>query len=247
MANERKDYVDFLKAIAIFIVILGHVNCANDSVKELIYSFHMPLFFFSTGLLLKDSYDVVLSKGYIRKKIERLIVPYLVWGLIFSDYSRDNLLKIIYGSYKAIKDTNTLSSIWYIPCLILAELMCCYLIKLSFNKKWLLVLYMCALWCAGAFIPDIDGIHNLGYPWQFNIAFTAAGFIMLGKLWDIYLRDFFKKHIMMQITGLIIGVLMLLTYKINLNNCKFVLMASGRYGNYLLFLVTAVGGCLTVL
>lgn len=51
--NNRLLYVDYMKAIAMILVIMGHVNFANEPVKAWIYSFHMPAFFFCTGLVLK--------------------------------------------------------------------------------------------------------------------------------------------------------------------------------------------------
>lgn len=49
--QERKKYIDILKGIGIFYVILGHVTHTSFLFRY-IYSFHMPLFFSYRGCCL---------------------------------------------------------------------------------------------------------------------------------------------------------------------------------------------------
>lgn len=46
--RERKYWIDYLKAIAIYLVILGHLP-DELHIKWGIYLFHMPLFFIISG------------------------------------------------------------------------------------------------------------------------------------------------------------------------------------------------------
>ena len=50
--RERKYWIDYLKAIAIYLVILGHLP-DELHIKWGIYLFHMPLFFIISGYLYK--------------------------------------------------------------------------------------------------------------------------------------------------------------------------------------------------
>ncbi len=50
--RSRIEWVDIAKGIGIILVIIGHVNTFNSSVKEWIYSFHMPLFFILAGVTI---------------------------------------------------------------------------------------------------------------------------------------------------------------------------------------------------
>lgn len=43
--TKRIEYIDILKGIGIILVVLGHVT-QDKQVFQLIYAFHMPLFFF---------------------------------------------------------------------------------------------------------------------------------------------------------------------------------------------------------
>lgn len=75
--------IDIMKGIAIIAVIVGHIVPGESLGKELIFSFHMPLFFIVAGYLYKP------STSYRKKSIadfRRLIVPYLVVAFIFTIY-----------------------------------------------------------------------------------------------------------------------------------------------------------------
>jgi fucose 4-O-acetylase-like acetyltransferase len=69
----RSLWVDFAKVIGIWLVILGHMHIPGDFIK-IIYSFHMPLFFFISGYLEKDK-DI---KSVIKQGVKTLILPYCI-------------------------------------------------------------------------------------------------------------------------------------------------------------------------
>ena len=53
-SSQRETWVDWYKAILIFLMIVGHAELASDSIQwTLIYAFHMPAFFFISGYLYK--------------------------------------------------------------------------------------------------------------------------------------------------------------------------------------------------
>lgn len=47
----RNDKVDILRGLLIILVVMGHFN--NGIVHDIIFLFHMPLFFVLSGYLLK--------------------------------------------------------------------------------------------------------------------------------------------------------------------------------------------------
>ena len=52
--KTRVNWIDYAKAIAMVLVIFGHIATRN-CLKDWIYSFHMPLFFSLSGITLKIS------------------------------------------------------------------------------------------------------------------------------------------------------------------------------------------------
>ena len=53
MSKKHIEYIDTAKVIGLYLMILGH-GCVNESITQWIYSFHMPLFFFISGMLHND-------------------------------------------------------------------------------------------------------------------------------------------------------------------------------------------------
>ena len=128
--------ITYIKAFGIILVVLGHMNYVNQDIKPLIYSIHMPLFIFVAGLSLKAT---PISKQYIGRKIKRLIIPYYIWALFYSSFSFKNIAKITYGSYEMICSADSLSSLWYLPCLFIALIISKCLVGRT-DKFWKIVL-----------------------------------------------------------------------------------------------------------
>ena len=55
--SKRIEYLDIAKGVGILLVVLGHNDFEVISlfVQRLIYSFHMPLFFFLSGYFLNTA------------------------------------------------------------------------------------------------------------------------------------------------------------------------------------------------
>lgn len=78
----RPNFLDVSKTIGILIVVYGHYawyfnipfeNNAIWNVAHLVTLFHMPLFFFISGLLHKQ----ISFKDDVNKVKQRLMVPYV--------------------------------------------------------------------------------------------------------------------------------------------------------------------------
>lgn len=92
----RLNYIDALKGFAIFLMVMGHAlswsypqgyerTPDNAFIRNLIYAFHMPLFFFMSGYVI-DLYDKIWNMSFcasiIKKRFCSLLVPCVVWFLI---------------------------------------------------------------------------------------------------------------------------------------------------------------------
>lgn len=78
MSKKRYGFIDAAKALGILFIVLGHVLKDGD-FRRFIYSFHVPLFFFLSGLTYstsKSRYD------YIKRKFKTLLLPYAVFSMI---------------------------------------------------------------------------------------------------------------------------------------------------------------------
>lgn len=57
--NKRLEYIDIVKGIGIFLMVLGHSYSEDNAslIIKWLYSFHMPLFFIVSGVLYGIRYN----------------------------------------------------------------------------------------------------------------------------------------------------------------------------------------------
>ena len=65
--SKRDETVDILKGFAIFCVVLGHLKPISQ-ITNFIYSFHMPLFIFLSGITFWFSFERKRIEGEMNKK-----------------------------------------------------------------------------------------------------------------------------------------------------------------------------------
>lgn len=115
--KQRITYIDELKGFAILMVVIGHVfyfsfrivgNDYTSPWSGLIYSFHMPLFAFLSGLFIKP----VESLHTLRKILERLGLPLIVVGSMYTLWRGRSLIDFILNDFKY--------GYWYFLFLLLA-------------------------------------------------------------------------------------------------------------------------------
>lgn len=83
---KRIEWLDFMKGIAILIVVMGHVAqslVGNHTFAHLIVVLEMPLFFTLSGILAINTLEKPLSTNFL-KKGKSLLYPMLLIGSIFA-------------------------------------------------------------------------------------------------------------------------------------------------------------------
>lgn len=89
--KSRNEYIDIAKGIAIFLVVWGHVikytlPTGND-IYNLIYSFHMPVFFCISGYFANNTFLRESAIVFFLKKSYTILLPFIVWGTLYAYYS----------------------------------------------------------------------------------------------------------------------------------------------------------------
>ena len=136
--NERIAYIDYSKAVAIILVVTGHIIFFNifsqDAekadmllIEQILKSVQMPLFIFCSGLVMKNS-DITLRETLldIYKRFRLLIVPFIVIGISFALISDKTPADFLSKGMKL--------GYWYL--LTLFELCLLHNIYLHISKIW---------------------------------------------------------------------------------------------------------------
>ncbi len=129
MRTKRLDYLDMAKGIGIFFVALGHMEDIATGTRVWISSFHMPLFFIISGMLLAVKNETAGDfREAVRKKFRGIIIPYLWFSLSYFIIDIGNL-NVVHNIdlHTFIVDTIDsatfygMSVLWFLPALFLAS------------------------------------------------------------------------------------------------------------------------------
>ncbi len=132
LPQTRIQWIDVAKLIGIYLVILGHINMTYNELIVFIFSFHMPLFFFLSGLTAKKE-SVIVS---FTKSVKSILLPYVCMYLILYIKSiatilykperfEDGFLKPFLGLFVGVGYDTEYSVMACVPLWFLTGLFCC--------------------------------------------------------------------------------------------------------------------------
>ena len=191
--NQRIFWVDWAKSICMFLVVLGHCHIRESEqfVTQYIYSFHILLFFFLSGLLCKRH----LNKESVVKDIRFLILPYFTYGLFLIAF---NMLcsqmfdaEIIWHKIKALSiglDAG-IGPIWFLLALFICKQL---FMIISLVKKYNMYLYYLIVFLSLFPIFFISSFH-INLPFFSDSALCGLPFFIIGNESKSLMRDL--KHI----------------------------------------------------
>lgn len=243
-------YIDYLKGGLMLLVVLGHIVSRTGAAKAWIYGFHMPAFFFASGLLLRDGaeygFEDALSDA--GKRFKRLMWPCFLWAVIYASLNPKNLALIGYASHQTFSRAGALSSLWFLPVLFVAGLLYS-LCRVVLGKHFGLIAKMVLIplaFLVGEMFPPFRG----GYPWGVNLAFWALGFMLLGHLASApiaRLSLFVKQGRWNRLAALLLAIVGLagtMAFQFNRPGGAYVNFSGAMFGHPLLFVLVACAGIL---
>ena len=201
MNNKRIVWIDQLKAIGFFFVILGHLEI-NETFQLWIYSFHMPLFLLVTGLTFNfDKAFRTDFKTFFLTRVKRLIIPYfwmsmislsilylrrLILGGSIPDLS-DYLMGILLANTRITKVAPS-PALYYVVLLFFSEIGLWFIIKIARNKKPYILLLLLAVLPASLLTINAKVVLHL------NVVPVAMLLIFIGRiLMDLYQSGYKEK------------------------------------------------------
>lgn len=257
----RIDYLDTVKAVGMFLVFFGHIAGYLRAFEiekaflqwKFIYSFHMPLFFFLSGIFAKPAKKKITET--LKLKVQTRLLPVLFFGciaipfLIFSGFSIQDILSR--GSFYLLGYPMLNWVTWFIICLFTIEIGIDLLARFfSISGTWRLLLYILFFSIIGSLLTSYERIEfdlaaTRNNYWFAREAVPAASFYLSGFLLKNYLITPINRRLDVIILLLSFCIL-LITFNLNCGpfTAPFngVLMCYLTHGNPFLFFVTAYAG-----
>lgn len=199
--KQHYAYIDALKALGIFLVIIGHFTTVKNAsdIYVYIYSFHMFLFYFSSGLVQKDGRKIPLRKT-VKNLFFRLYIPYVVFALLQNAQDFIKYFSQMHGIADILKrfglilatllfGTNyvfriSLGAAWFLISLFTVKFLYTGLQKITNDKKWILLTVSFTLFIL-AFI--LNGFNKL----PFSLLPSCAGMLFFA-IGDVFKPVFHK-------------------------------------------------------
>lgn len=108
---NRLDYIDFAKGLGIIMVVINHGLFKTLGVEL----FHMPLFFFITGLTFAPPNGINSVGIYVIKKANRILIPWIFFTIVSA------ALEIMIGKISPEAPFN--GPLWFLQTLMVALIM----------------------------------------------------------------------------------------------------------------------------
>ena len=169
--QKRVHYVDIAKGIGMILVVMGHndFSLISPFAHKLIYSFHMPMFFFMSGMFFKTDMPFL---NFLKNRFHRVLKPFLaILLLIFFaslSFSKISLLmagrrliKAMYGSGYYIDWVQ----LWFLPHLFAVSLFAYFFFKVvkRMRPQWLQWILLVVIYFAGVLSM------KLFWPFELNL------------------------------------------------------------------------------
>ena len=193
---SRDKSIDILKGFAIILMVFGH---CPSIVRPLIFSFHMPLFFFVSGYLYKDK----TIKQLLKSTLYKVILPYLITCFIVWFFKYIASGQESWGLNILIGNGENVGPLWFLVCYAVSQIY--FWLGLKSNRN-LFASVLLILWICAYFYRENFGL----LPFNILNAIPATFCMFLGyQLKDIEFckKIFTKRNIaMMLVTALLSSV-----------------------------------------
>ncbi len=208
MSKNRVDYIDVAKGLGICLVIWGHLFTYGSQISSIIFSFHMPLFFFLSGMVYNPNKNTCF-KECLKRKVRSVLVPYIVFlciglgiTLIIPTWRKElniDVLKqqLLIGAPEALH----VGQVWFLICLFEVELVFYFFHKyvIKNNRFMTVCILLFTIWLANNISIVWPHCYAGRLPLKLDSMIMAFSFYSIGFLLkDIFNdKDFVKKNIIL--------------------------------------------------
>ncbi|MBR6459039.1 MAG: acyltransferase family protein [Actinomycetaceae bacterium] len=264
-ASSRLEWLDIAKGIAIFLVVVGH-TVDHGTVRQLIFSFHMPAFFILAGFTLRAK----PWKTVLQSSAKRLLLPYILIVAIavlpnvltsdapissrFLALAQALVFPAGYPSTQWMPQSMWagvrldyvgggfygVGMAWFLWCLFLARILANALLRIA--AKWKqdnnpwIIAGTGVLMLALAFVVPQKLLVYL--PFDFDLALLAVGFMFFGQL--------IKVLNAVRLKLVFVGVVAFILWIIATRYSTFEMSSRAWGDNYLLAICGALAGTLAL-
>jgi acyltransferase len=246
----RVHWIDIARGIGIILVLYGHLFVSAQN-NYFIFAFHMPLFFFISGLVFKPTTNSL--KSIATKYFKQLLIPYYIFAAFTyaftlisqtaGDVSPGGIAYQLYGILYGNGNNGMLGYnvvLWFLPCLFATKFIFALVTKQVMQTKQLIfILVACGVtgYLFSLYLPWLK------LPFNLEIALTGLTFFGAGYLLRInkHVFQIFSKQKPLLATTAMVFTILIATLHFQTTGAKVDLRVN-QLGNFFLFYLGAFGG-----
>ena len=133
MLKKRYKYIDYTKGIGIMLIMFAHVSQYFKpmlAANSLVSTFHVPIFFIASGLIMGyRNNSIIDKKGFLKKRLSSLLIPYLIFS-VFNSILKFAVLFIKHEVTRDIVNNELVQlcitgngTVWFLMTLFLVEVL----------------------------------------------------------------------------------------------------------------------------
>lgn len=255
--HDRVNYIDYAKALGMLTVMWGHIALGVSAT--FVYTFHMPLFFFLSGMVFeKEKYPEF--KVFVKRRVQTLLIPYVIYSFV---------TWIVWASYSYILHQSVESywmpllqtfiaqgsggflvhnvPLWFVTCLFVIEMVYYFLARCKDVVNVIICVVLAAL--GYNLINKVSFFDFTLLPWSLEVVMLALIFYSLGNLFVKHIGNEKFKNIILKyrlISWIVVIVLFVIVYKIGVKNGRLS-MGHSNIGNPWIFYPIAIVGTMAML
>lgn len=187
MGKKRIEWIDIARGYGILLMILGHLDVGM--LGKWIYSFHMPLFFFLSGILFKRYGSF---KQMLLRKSKGILIPYYCLGIpvvllqLFSKYRNNSLdRQAVLTEVGGFLFQRRYMVFWFLTCLFLLNIIFWFLIRFLYDEKKILLVSFAAV-VIGEMYYYMGGKPLI---WNVDVCLMALPFFAIGYIYGRHAEE----------------------------------------------------------
>ena len=196
--RDRIQEIDIAKGIGILLVVIGHATGIQQGgiIRNVIYVFHMPLFFFLSGLVLKQEPN---EKRLLEDSDLKLLSNYLLYSVLFFGF--DLIVRFIFLGMYDIATLGTeiiatitlygISVLWFLSTLFVTKILLRTVLTYMGGKLYIFILFSYIVSMLGENIVNQVSIHGI---WKL-IYFPVATFFRVLMMFVFLSIGFLSKNV----------------------------------------------------
>ena len=231
--TKRIDYVDVFRGIGIIFMILGHMSFVTPHFDHYIHAFHMPMFYFASGLFFKTNLRITT---YLKKLTRQIILPYVFFATIFSFivvFRGEDTLQNVLSQVLTINNNGfpIAGALWFLTSFYFSQVIL-YILKKKINDDIVLTPIVVLSLIVGI---NFSKLFATRLYWSLDTSFVGLALIFLGYIVKKY--NLLEKLISDRI-GLTIILFLINCFLIM--KTSYVNIRADIYPSTILFLINAV-------